>query len=630
MKISFSWLKDFISLNNIEPKKIGNLLTLHTAEVENLSIIGGVFDHMVAGEIQSIERHPNADKLMICKVDTGKKTYQIICGATNIYVGMKAPFALPGALVRWHGEGDLVKLEKTKIRGVESEGMLCAKEEIGLTDFLPEEKEHEIVDLKSWNAKPGTPLEKIFSFQDTIFDIDNKSLTHRPDLWGHYGMARDLSVILKKKLKPLDIQKILKPKKEVEDNIKVTIKNTKQCPRYCAIVMRGIQIEESPLWLKQRLRAIGYRPINNIVDATNYVMAELGQPLHAFDIMAIEKEIIIRNAIQDEIFTTLDGKTHRLCEEMLVISDQKKALALAGIMGGISSEINNETKAILIESANFEPYSTRKTAQKLNLRTEAAMRFEKSLDPLLAETALKRIIKIIQKICPSSYISSHYIDEGQKGKKEIKITLNLKKLNSKIGKETPKNIVKDILKRLEFKISPKGKNAFVVNVPSHRATKDIKIEDDLVEEVARIYGYENIEPILPNLPIRLPMDNFERRMKHHIRKIFSYALGFDEVYNYSFYSKKDLNSSFLKEEEHIRVQNVLSEEQTHLRTSLLPSLLKNIKENFRYFNECKLYEIGRVYKELGNFMPEEKKHLMACIAIPTKNKNSSISLIAHL
>ncbi|MBI2463626.1 phenylalanine--tRNA ligase subunit beta [Candidatus Peregrinibacteria bacterium] len=658
MKISRNWLNEFVDLGKTSSQEIAKLLTLHTAEVEGLYETGSDFENIVVGKILTMEKHPNADKLTICKVTDGKKEYQVVCGAQNIYIGMQAPFAKIGAKVKWHGEGDPVTLEKAKIRGVESEGMLCAGSEIGLHE---EEKSNQqksgivdlndMVDLNAMEIKPGTHLKTIFGEKDTIFEMDNKSLTHRPDLWGHYGIARELAAIFGKKLRPLKLELSSEYKFKTETkfenesefahesnekhnfenekkhfskiSMRVSIQNIHQCPRYCGIALTNVTIEKSPIWLKTRLESIGYKSINAIVDATNYVMAEVGQPLHAFDLGMIEKDahgtraIIIRNAQKKEKFQTLDGNTHSLTKEMLLISDSKKALALAGIMGGQNSEIKDGTTEIFLESANFEPYSTRKTAQSLNLRTESAQRFEKSLDPALAEIALKRLIKLIQTLCPSAQIASSFIDEGTWKPKKHSITVSAEKVNSKLGKKLSIAAMKKILVSLEFTVTSKEK-LLEISVPSHRVTKDVLIEDDVIEEIARMYGYEHIEPALPLLPVKVPRDNIERRLKIKARKILSLGLGFTETYNYSFYGEEDYKKCFLKSEDHIVLRNYLSEEQKYMRASLLPNLLKNIRENLRFFNNFKLYEIGRTYKEKGSYMPEEKKVILGAIIVPKK------------
>ena len=613
MKISLNWLREFTFIpDNVDPQSLGKLFTAHTAEVEQVESEGASFDKMVVGQILEVNPHPNADKLRITRTNVGGEILQIVCGAPNIFAGQFVPVALPGSKVRWHGEGDLITLEPTKIRGVESYGMICAAEEIG----LPPAGDG-IVDLSALNPKAGTPLAEIFGKNDTVLTVDNKSLTHRPDLWGHYGIAREMSAIFKLPLKAINTDVAI-PAQGESPNIEV--KGKKICPRYIGIYVDGIKVDPSPEWLQKKLNTIGYKSISNIVDVTNLVMAEIGQPLHAFDATKIDTGIIVRNAKKNEKIKTLDGQERTLSEEMLVIADHKKALAIAGVMGGEDSEINNDTTKILIESANFDPSSVRKTSVKIGLRTEAVQRFEKSLDPNLAETAIKLACKYILEICPTARICGPAVDiKNYKEKKNI-VSVNLKRVLSKIGVAISTEEIIDILTRLEFKPTLASKDKLKVEIPSFRATKDISIEDDLVEEIARMHGYNNITPVLPDLPIRLPIANIERKLKHKSRQIFAEALGFDEVYNHSFYSLIEIKKCHLIEEAHLQLLNYLSEDQTHLRTSLLPNILKNIGQNLKQFNEFKLFEIGHTYTNLQEFFPLEEKKICAAVVLSKKNQ----------
>lgn len=613
MKISLNWIKEFVNLpENLEAQKLADLFTARTAEIEQVENQGENLNNIVVGEILEILPHPDATKLQITKTSIGTKTLQIVCGAPNIYVGQFVPVALVGSKVRWHGEGDFVTLEPAKIRGIESFGMICAGEEIGL-EATPEG----IMDLGKWAPSAGTPLANLFGLNDVIITVDNKSLTHRPDLWGHYGIAREIAAITGSPLKPFKTSVTFPA---TDEKLKIEVKDKKLCPRYLGVVMEGIKIEPSPDWLKKRLNAIGYRSINNIVDLTNYVMAELGQPLHAFDAHKIEGGIIVRKAKNNEPITTLDGVERKLTDDMLAIADHAKPLAIAGVMGGANSEISAATTAILIESATFHPSSVRKTSVKLGLRTEAVQRFEKSLDPALAEQAMDRICELILTVCPTATIHGAKTDIANFNTKKIAVSVDLKKVFSKIGVTIPTEEVLSILEKLEFKPVLSGKTKLKIEVPSFRATKDISIEDDLVEEIARMHGYENIAPQLPALPIKLPIENKERRLKHFARQVLSLGLGFHEVYNYSFYSLNDIKKTLLPLEPHIRVQNYLSEDQTHMRLSLMPNLLKNIGLNLKNFEEFKLFEIGRTYQDLQEYFPLEEKKIGAVIVKNKKNK----------
>jgi len=613
MFVSLNWLKDFVQIKGeIDPQKLSDLITVHTAEVEGYKDLAETFDNIVVGKIESIKGHPNADKLTVTQTNVGGKSYQIVCGADNIYEGMYVPVALSGAKVKWHGEGDLVELKPTKLRGVQSDGMLCAGEEIGLDN-----KDDGIYDLKGLDIKEGMSLAKVFEKDDVVFEIDNKSLTHRPDLWGHYGMAREIAVITENKFKKLT-PKVSIPTKGEAPNIEV--KDYDLCPRYCGLIIKNIKVEPSPKWMQDRLLAVGYRPVSNIVDITNYVMAELGQPLHAFDKSFIQGGIVVRRANKDEKITTLDGQERKLDTDVLVIADHKKPVAIAGIMGGENSEINDETTEIIIESANFNPESIRKSSVRLGLRTEAVQRFEKSLDPKLAELAIKRTAELVLQLCPNAKIAGPITDKSRVVLKEPVITLDTRKVSSKIGVPIDMQQCINILEPLEFKVSKKSDTKLEVTVPSFRATKDIDIEDDLIEEIVRIYGYDNVEPTLPSLPIKAPIENIERVRKHHARDLLSYGLGLSEIYNYSFYGSGELTKTLMNENGHVLLDNYLSQDQTHLRTTLIPNLLKNIVDNLRYNSALRFYEIGRIYKEVGEFFPLEEKWIAGAIVAEKKGK----------
>ncbi|MFA6917929.1 MAG: phenylalanine--tRNA ligase subunit beta [Candidatus Gracilibacteria bacterium] len=623
MHISLNWLKDFVDIKKIDPKDLATQLTLKTAEVDSVTNEADQFGNMVVGLVETLFPHPNADKLRIAKTSIGKETLQIVCGGENLKEGMYVAVAKIGAKVRWHGEGEPVTMERVKIRGEESFGMICAGNEIGMDD--PHAGPRDILDLSPLKPKIGMPLADLLGKNDTVFEFDNKALTHRPDLWGHYGIAREIAVLTNSKFKPL-IPKVQIP--TTGEKVKVEVKNAELCPRYCGLIIKNIKVQESPDWLKKRLKSTGHGTHNNIVDVTNYVMTELGQPMHAFDKNYIKDGIVVRTAQKNEKMRTLDNKDRQLSVEMLVIANHEKPVAIAGIIGGENSEINNNTTEIILESANFHPGNVRKTSVKLGVRTDSVQRFEKSLDPHLAELAIRRAAELILKICPEAVIAGPITDIKHFNEKSVKIILSVKRAQSKIGVEIPKKEIKSILSSLGFKTKDKpvrhsraGGNLDLleIEIPSFRPIKDVKNEDDIIEEIARIYGYDNIPTSLPTLPTKLPMENTERFKKHRTRELFSYALGFDEVYNYSFYGLKELKNCGMTEAGHLKLLNYLSEDQTHLRVSLIPNLLKNLQLNAKYFDSAKLYEIGRTYKEIGQFMPLEEKKLGGAILIKGKS-----------
>lgn len=614
MNISLNWIRDFVDLPKLTPQEIAWKVTVHTAEVEGVLDQSKQLENMVIGQVISIAKHPGADRLNLVQTNIGKETVQIVCGGTNLYEGMLVPVAKPGAWVKWHGEGDPVELGETKIRGELSYGMICAGEEIGLApDNGPDSKDPKIHDLTASKAKPGTPLAEALKQDDAILEVDNKSLTHRPDLWGHYGFAREMSAIFGKPLRDLAAFLKIKP---VAGKEKLTLKieDNALCPRFSAAILSGIKIEESPQWLKARLVAAGMNPHNNVVDVTNYVMLELGQPMHAYDRKVVGKDgFVVRYAKKGEKLVTLDGTEQKLHEEdPLVCSLSGEPLGLAGIKGGLNSGISEQSTEIILEAAAFDPIVVRKSSVRHTLRTDASQRFEKSLDPAMTDVAIKRAIHLLQKICPTATLVSAIQSTGTWKAKAITVTANPEVINSKIGVKVPQKEMILILKSLEFGVKTAGKT-LKVTVPSHRATRDVSIEEDIVEEVARIYGYDQIPPIRPQQPVSLPMENPERFSKHLTRSIFALGLGFTEVVNYSFYSKARFEKCDLTEEKHIRILNYLSEDQTHMRRSLIPNLLANIVANERNFEKIRIFELGHTYEEAGAYMPHEEKHLAAML-----------------
>ena len=608
MYLSLSWLKEFVDIpKNISIEELAKSLTLKTAEVEGIKKGGQGLEGVVIGEIKEISKHPNAEKLNLAKVDIGKdKPLNLIFGQmVTMKIGNRIPVAVaPTTLPNG------AKIEKKLLRGMPSEGMLCLDQELGFKD--------EGVSIQYFpNTQPGTPLAEALNLEDTIIEFDNKALTHRPDLWGHYGIAREIAAITGGKFKPLQT-KIKLPAKGV--SVKVEIKDFDLCPRYIGLIIDNIKVEESPAWLQKRLKSTNHGTHNNIVDVTNYVMAELGQPMHAFDKNHVKEGIVVRKAHLNEKITSLDDKKYILDENMLVIADHEKPLAIAGIIGGQFSGVNKKTTSIILEAATFNSSSIRKTSGKLNIRTDAVQRFEKALDPCLAELAMRRAAELILKICPSAHIAGKMSDIKKSMPKPLQVALNIEKAQTKIGAKISAKEIKSLLELLEFKVSSKNKKTFSVTVPSFRATKDIRIEDDLIEEVARMHGYENLPAILPTLPTKLPIENIERFKKHKTRELLSYGLGFDEVYNYSFYGKKELNNCLMTEAGHVKLLNYLSEDQTLLRTSLVPNLLKNLQLNIKSFPEIRIYEIGRTYKEINSYFPLEEKIITGLIL--TKNNKT--------
>jgi len=586
MYISLNWLKDFVSL----PGKVGSLeiaqkLTNHTAEVEGFINQAQQFDKVVVGKVLEVKKHPNADRLRLATVDIKTEKLAIVCGAPNLEEGQLVPVALCGAIL----PGDF-EIKESEIRGEKSYGMICAEDELGLGS------NHEGIMVLDKKAKVGEPFASYLRTDDTVFEIDNKSLSNRPDLLSHYGIARELSAIFNAPLK--SYEKLLNQKVDFldqkKDKLDIKVDDKEACPRYLAVKIDNIEIKESPDWLKDRLIAVKQKPINNIVDLTNYILLELGQPLHAFSADKVKK-ILVRRAKNGEKIETLDEKERILTSEDLLISDGDQALALAGIMGGLNSGINEKTNSIILEAANFKAGVIRKTSQRLGIRTESSTRYEKSLDPLLTEIALFRFLNLLFKVLPKATISSSLVDINNVDIKEKEISLNLDWVNRKIGQEIPRSEVITNLQKLGFEIISEEAEILKIKIPSWRATKDISIPEDLVEEVLRLHGYDQIESRLPVEPLSLPHINEERLLQRKIKNILAWKHNLNEVYNYSFVGEeqlKKLNIDFFK---HLRLANPSSDNHTLLRQSLIPNLVSNVKNNQARLGQFGFFEFGSVF-----------------------------------
>lgn len=576
------------------PDDIAELLTHHSAEVEETADMALPFQNVVTGKLLSFEKIQGSDKLHVGQFDIGNgKKLQIVFG--SVYVvkpGWILPVALPGAKLH------VGEVKETEFRSVKSQGMVCGDDELGIQNCRYG------LTVFPKDTPIGIPVADALCFNDFSFHIENKAITHRPDLWSHYGFARELSAILKKPLKPYAAKAPI-PKKGEKLPIRIEDKNG--CRRYCGLIMKNVVIEESPQWIRARLQAAGMRPVNNIVDATNYVMLELGQPMHAFDRRFVKTGIIVRRSEIDEVFKTLDGQERRLPEDTVLVCDYERGIDIGGIMGGENSEIKGDTAEIILEAANFDAVRIRHSANALGLRTDAAQRFEKGLDPLMPPIAIHRCAELILKLCPNAEIAGPMADVFVGKPKKIAVKLSHERIENVFGAKVPRNSALRILGALAFKVKNPDAKEWNIEVPSFRAQGDIALDEDVIEEVVRIYGYDHLEPILPKLHISLPPENRERALKHAVRDIFSLALGFTETYNHSFYDKIDAERCRLRDEDHLKLVNPLSADQTHLVISLIPNLLKNIVANSPIWNEMRLYEIGRTHKPQNSALPFEEK-----------------------
>ncbi len=598
MLVSYNWLRQYVDLlESLTPEELALKMTMGVVEVEEVSAQGENLENIVIGEITELKKHPDADKLQLCTVSDGKTDFPIVCGGSNLKQGMKIALGKIGAKVRWHGEGDLIELKKVKIRGEVSEGMICQSTEIGLGLLYPISDEAEILDLSHIDAKLGTPLAEALGLDDIVFDIDNKSMTHRPDLWGHYGMARELAAAYDLELKEYNPAKI-KSSKEVKIDLKVKEKTL--CPRYMAVAIEGVKVGPSPDWLQKRLFSAGLNPINNIVDITNYIAFDLGQPMHAFDIENLNSEdgevdIEVRRADKGEEFVALDQKEYELTEDMLVISSRGKAVALAGVIGGEESGVYEETTGIVFEAANFDPVSVRRTSTAVGVRTDSSARFEKSLDPNNAELALRRAVELTLEICPEARVVSEVADESNFELNQGPIELSLDFLNKKIGKEIEKEKVIEILESLGFGVSSK-KDILKVTIPTWRATKDISIPVDLVEEISRVYGYGNVETKMPVFEIVPPERNNLRILERKIKQVLSQNCGLAESLNYSYVSPQQIAKLGFDPGEYIELDNPIAKDRPYLRRHILTNLLDNLEKNIHNYNQVGLFEIGKIFR----------------------------------
>ncbi len=605
MLVSLDILKKFVDLEGVDPKEIADKITEHSFEVDNCLNKASAFSNIVVGKISKVENHPTADKLRICDVVISKtggllnkkeKTVKIVCGGTNLEKGMFVVVALPGSFVKWHGEGELVEIKETELRGVSSYGMICASDEIDLSDIFPSKSEKEIIDLSLFKnkikeeIKIGENIANLLKLNDVSFDIDNIAVTHRPDLWGHYGIARELSVIYKKDLKPLELDDL---SNTTHTQLKIEILNDSICKNYNAVKINNIKIEQSPEWLASAMISTGHNSINNIVDLTNYIMIELGQPLHAFDASKISNKIFVRDGKVGEKIKTLDGREVELDESVLIISDSIRPIGIAGVMGGFESCISDSTNSIVIESANFDGISIRKTMQKMGIRTDAGVRYEKQIDPEFANIALARFIFLLKQICPKVVVESVQKHSNYNNSQKT-ISISFDFVRSRIGVDIPNLEIISILKKLGFGVNEFEDDFINVDIPYFR-NKDINIKEDLIEEIARIYGYNNITParLLPSFDIG--RDNGLRKFERRIKDIMI-DNGFSEVLNYSFISGNDQKEFDFNDNEVIKLLNSLSVDQDRMRPILAINLLKNIKSNLKNVDNIKIFEIERIFK----------------------------------
>ncbi len=578
MKISRRWLSRHLDLAGLEAGRIAEDLGLTTAEIERVEAWPASLSGVVVGEVLECGRHPNAERLSVTKVAVGQGTLDIVCGASNVARGQKVAVAPPGTSLP--GE---VRVEKAKIRGVESHGMILSEREMGIGE------EHDGILVLPAGAKVGTALADALDLRDDVLEIDNKSITHRPDLWGHYGFARELAAIYGRPLAPPPAALRSGP----GEPFPVKVADEDLCPLYLALPFEGARNSASPLWLKRLLLAVGQRPLGAVVDLTNFVMLDLGEPTHAFDRKRLRGgRIEVRRAKEGERMKTLDGVERAFTREDLLIADGEGPVAVAGVMGGEASEVRADTGALVLECAAFHPVSVRRTAQRLGLRTEASARFEKSLDPTLVDWAASRFVELLPQVCPGARVTGPATRAGHWKFSPRTIPLRAERTRGRLGVALPTEKMAEFLRRLQFSVEPAGAD-LRVGVPSFRATKDVTIEDDLVEEIGRMLRYGNIPPSIPSFPARPPAPDEERMLARAAADALAGPLGFREAYGYTFLADEAVEALALGGEPFVRVRNPIAENLSRIRRDLLPSLLGFLPKNLLLFEEVRLFEIGK-------------------------------------
>jgi phenylalanyl-tRNA synthetase beta chain len=598
MKVPLKWLKDYVNITLPAPE-LAKRLTLAGFEVSEIITTGGNWDNIIVGEIIAIEPHPNADRLRLATVNLGQAQETVVCGAPNLSIGDKIAFAQLGARLTNPDNGKVEELKPAKIRGVVSKGMICSEKELGISES------HEGILVLSREAVVGTVLADLMG--ETVLNIDITA--NRPDGLSVIGIAREVAAICDQKIHIPEIS-YEESGEAIEKKINIEILDSELCPRYCASLITDVHIKESPVWLQERLVAAGQRPINNIVDITNYIMLEYGQPLHSFDYDRLKgKKIIVRRAKAGENFFTLDSNERKLTGDMLVIADSERTVAIAGVMGGLNSDVTDSTKSILLEAASFKATSLHYTSRKLGLMSEASARFERGISAGVTIPALKHATQLMLELSGGK-IAKGIIDVYP-GRKEPKtISTTPERVKRVLGVSYTLDEITIAFVSLGFKCMTDGVKVMTTS-PYWRS--DIKIEEDLIEEVARYYGYDKIPTTLFTDPIPVPDTNPARRLKNSLRHSLT-GSGFQEVMTYTLTSKEMMSKTFTgphtPEPLSPKVANAMTAEQEYLRSSLRPNLLATLAANRRHEDGgMMLFEIGKTYIINGNDLPREPEML---------------------
>lgn len=612
MKVSLNWIRDYVQLPaDADLKKLAYDLTMSTVEVEDATDLGASFHDMVVGVINTIEQHPNADKLKVCKTDIGGRVEDIVCGGSNLREGMKVAVALPGAMCKWHGEGDLVEIKKSKLRGVDSYGMICGAVEIGLADLFPTKEEAHILDLSDFDAPAGTPLADALDLNDIILEIDNKSMTNRPDLWGHYGIAREIAALY-----DLPMTQFPHFDRNVENTsgFHVTVEDAERCPRMTGTQIENVCVKPAPYWMQVRIWKTGMRPINALVDITNYVMLATGQPSHAYDSDHIAGHIIVRRAKAGETLTLLNGKELPLSTDDLTIADDAGIVGLAGVMGGAKDSILPTTSKVILEIANFQAAGIRRTALRYDNRTEASARYEKAIDPERCDQALDLSMQLFSDLYPEMKVTG-LVDQYPEHLKPAEIDVALSWLERRLGKRLSPDEIKHKMELLGYGITFNGDNMHVV-VPTWRSTGDVSIQADIMEEVARMYGYENFEAEPITTTFDGAINQLDKDLERRIKEYLAIRCGMQEIFTYPWMEESYVNAVLQSTEGILSLSTPPSPAERFVRSSLLPNLCKAVVKNERYFNEFSIFETAQVFRDENYTSPYDPRE-----KLPSQRKN---------
>lgn len=605
MKISINWIKDFVDLSNVTNEEIINRFTLSTAEIEDVYEMGKDTSGVVVAKILEVKEHPSSTKLHILKVDKGDEVVQIVCGAPNVREGMLTALATIGGKVNGH------KIGKAKLVGVESFGMCCSEEELGIGS-----DNSGIMDINCSEAKVGMDIKELYPIDDTIFEIDNKSLTNRPDLWGHYGIAREIACIFNKELKPIQLDDLNQYSKL--NRVELTVNNP-DCYRYSAIKVDNVTTHISPTTMKIRLNYVGMRDINLLADMTNYIMLELGQPMHAFDSKVV-CGINVNRSKKGARLMTLEHEEHLIPENSCLICDtNNEPVAIAGIKGGLLSGITDDTTSLLLESATFDAMVIRKTSTAIGLKTDSSLRYEKSLDPELTVMAIARLLHILKKIDSGVVVASSLTDCYNKKYPKVEIKITKEFIERRIGILIEKDQLERIFNDLEFGFS-ENDGKYTLDIPSFRATKDISIKEDIVEEVARIYGYDKIVPSPCAFELKPVTQDKEVVLEYKTKRLLAEKYGVSEVHSY-IWNYENFNDEYnIKTSSYVGLMDASNSGQTGIRSEIIPTLLKMFVENKNSFADVRIAEIGRVATGLKNNLAVEEKHLAILLASDNKTE----------